>query len=508
MALVSSSRFWRGFIVSSGTSESPKTGVLSVSEVIAGKYRIDGVLAEGGMGIVYRGWHLTLALPIAIKVMRSELARRPDSAMRFLNEARSAARLRGQHIARVLDIGALGDSLNGSLYMVLELLDGADLRSILDREGPLPPDRAIRYVLGACDALSEVHAAGIVHRDVKPDNLFLARESGDIETMKLLDFGISKNLHGSRGFETYEGLGSPLYMAPEQLAHAAQVDARADIWSLGVVLYELLSDRVPFEGHNLAEICGAVMDLEPEPLSRSCPHVSPALEAIVLRCLSKRPEDRFRTIHELSFALRALQCQDPSDAPALALGSCLPARPRHWRRRIAFGVAAAAIASAIPLSTRLGAFAARAPALPTALQASPASPAVDRPGSARSGPVVRPVPDGKASDPGGYAEQRQGADQRADCAEKTRVSDGRRAGVPRDTWDAPACVCTLSRPSFVSSSERIWPGTPVHRLIVPYEPGAVGRIEPKPDEAPRGNELGFVALEPGMMMRVYGSTQR
>lgn len=283
----------------------PATPLFHQGEVIAGRYRLDGVLAEGGMGVVYRAWHLTLDQPIAIKIMRSELAIWPEAALRFLNEARSAAQLRGQHIARVLDSGTLGEEFKGALYIVMELLDGADLRAILQREGPLPRDRAVAYVRDACAALAEVHAAGIVHRDVKPENLFLARDrDGDgVEKIKLLDFGISKRVDGGGGFETREGLGSPHYMAPEQLTSACSVDARADVWSLGVVLYELLSGRLPFDGDNPAAIFREVLTCEPTPLDSVCPSLPPGLAEIVHRCLSKRAEDRWNNVQELSAAL-------------------------------------------------------------------------------------------------------------------------------------------------------------------------------------------------------------
>jgi hypothetical protein len=516
--------------MSPGTSEPPVPEALSAGDVIADKYRIDSVLAEGGMGIVYRGWHLALELPVAIKVIRPELAPRPDFAMRFLNEARSAARLRGQHIARVLDIGSLGDSFGGALYMVMELLDGSDLRSILERDGPLPPERAIRYALGACDALAEVHAAGIVHRDVKPDNLFLAQDARDSEVMKLLDFGISKSFQGDPGYQTREGLGSPLYVAPEQLSNSENVDARADIWSLGVVLYELLSGRVPFEGDNVVRICSAVMELEPEPLWHSCPHVSPALEAVVRRCLSKRPEARFPTIRELSLALRALQPVEALDASAPVFGA-RPGRPdpgpRHrarqleraratgrqeravrarspsWRRQLALGAAAAALASGIPVSTLVDAVAARGSAHPATVPATDPSQEVEMPPRIQSGPVVCPVQVVRASDPERDSPQRDGAAQTAVHATRAPVSIARRSPSASGTG-----VSVAARATPPSRSESVTAPASAYRLIQPYGMEPEQDTEAEPHEASGRIALDLADLGSGMLRPVYGHLGR
>jgi eukaryotic-like serine/threonine-protein kinase len=518
--------------MSSGTSDPAATAVLRAGDTIAGKYRVDGVLAVGGMGVVYRGWHLTLEVPIAVKVMRSELATRPDSAMRFLNEARSAARMGGQHVARVLDIGAFGTSVGGALYMVMELLEGCDLRAIIDREGHLPPDRAIKYVLGACDALAEVHAAGIVHRDVKPDNLFLARGSGETETVKLLDFGISKSTRGDRGYETLEGLGSPLYVAPEQLTRAAQVDGRADIWSLGVVLYELLSGRVPFGGESIGSICAAVMAGKPEPLRRSCRDVSPALEAIVLRCLSKRPEARFPTVHDLSMALRSLQCARAEISGPVSVSRWGPTEPgprhtvhppaptnvprrqdrgrsrpaRNWTPRMALSLVAAVVASGNPLSTLLDAVAARGSAHPATVQAAAASRSVEPPPAASSGPVVCPVLREGSSEVTTSAARRDGPSSRAAQAQRPSIARGQQGVVRRDNPGSRARIPTRSSPPDGATP---WP--PTHALIPlmpPYDSEPNPSAETNPYEVPDEHVLGFAELEPGGLMRPYGRPDR
>lgn len=278
---------------------------LPAGSVVAGKYRIDAVLAEGGMGIIYRGWHLVLDQPVAVKVMRPELSERPEAGLRFLNEARAAARLRGANVARVLDSGAIDAAGTELLYIVLEYLEGADLRTVLEQSGALRLEQAVDFVLQACEALAEAHVAGIVHRDVKPENLFLTRQPDGSEIIKLLDFGISKRMDGDPLVEGTDGqsLGSPHYMAPEQMSSPGGVDMRADIWSLGIVLYELLTLRVPFDGDTIATVCAQVLGREPEPMGTYCEEMPSEVEAAVLGCLQKEREDRHAHVGELAKAL-------------------------------------------------------------------------------------------------------------------------------------------------------------------------------------------------------------
>jgi serine/threonine-protein kinase len=272
---------------------------MSAGTVLGRRYRIDARIAEGGMGIVYRGWHLVLEQQVAVKVMRPDYAHRPEAVHRLMNEARTMARLRGIHTTRVLDIGNIeGDSP----YIVLEYLSGSDLRAVLDAEGPLPVGQAVDYLLQVCEGLAEAHALGIVHRDIKPGNVFLSRWPDGSEVIKLIDFGISKRadltdpLHG-------HCLGSPQYMAPEQITCPDQVDARADIWSLGVLLYELLTGKVPFGKASASGTCCAVLCAEPTPLHEARGDLPPELEQVVLRCLRKRADERFPSVRELTEAL-------------------------------------------------------------------------------------------------------------------------------------------------------------------------------------------------------------
>jgi eukaryotic-like serine/threonine-protein kinase len=291
--------------------------------VIAQRYRIDSVIAEGGMGIVYRGWHLTLDQPIAIKVVRPEYVDNPEAVARFLNEARAVAALRAVNVAQVLDVGRIR---GGVLYMVMEYLEGSDLRDVLDRDGAFSLERAVDCVRQACAAMHEAHGAGIVHRDLKPENLFLARLPDGREVLKVIDFGISKrpSVASARSFtEAGRSLGSPHYMAPEQISTPEAVDGRADVWSLGVVLFELLTNALPYDADTVAATCAKVLCGEPASLAELRPDLAPEFVAIVNKCLSKDREQRFATVDELSEAL------EPFGSPQRASRGSLGSHPGH-----------------------------------------------------------------------------------------------------------------------------------------------------------------------------------
>jgi serine/threonine-protein kinase len=254
------------------------------------------------MGLVFRAQHLILDQPIALKLVRSDVASRPGVVARFLDEARAIARLKSPHVVHVFDSGTAED---GTPYMALELLHGWDLHTVVEQDGPLPFDLAARYVMQACHAVAEAHSLGIIHRDLKPENLFLHHGEDGLEIIKVLDFGVSKHLRRSDGrSHTIQGetVGSPHYMAPEQMA-AKDVDERSDIWSLGVVLFELVTGRFPFEGNSFAEVYGALLAGDAEPLSCFHSAVPPGFEAIVERCLRKNPAERYRSVTELAEAL-------------------------------------------------------------------------------------------------------------------------------------------------------------------------------------------------------------
>jgi eukaryotic-like serine/threonine-protein kinase len=272
------------------------------------KYRVDGVLGWGGMGVVLRATHLELDAPVAIKVLHDELAQREEVVDRLLFEARAAARLRSRHIVRVSDVGRLE---SGAPYIVMELLEGADLASILWERGALQVNEAVDYIIQACEGLAEAHAFGLVHRDLKPENLFIASTpEGDV--LKILDFGISKAVEGSlsctpRATVTSadNAVGSPYYMSPEQMRASRDVDARADIWSLGAILFELLTGRCPFESDSIPTLCAQVLRDEPASVRAFASDVPAELALIVDLCLRKNANERFQHVEELASALSA-----------------------------------------------------------------------------------------------------------------------------------------------------------------------------------------------------------
>ncbi|WP_437497195.1 serine/threonine-protein kinase [Sorangium sp. So ce1099] len=278
-------------------------GLVREGQVLAGKYRVERVIGVGGMGVVVAATHLQLEERVAIKLLLPAAAHSRTLAERFVREARAAVKVKSEHVARVTDVGTLE---SGTPYMVMEYLSGSDLSDALRTGGPMPPQAAVEYVLQACEALAEAHAAGIVHRDLKPANLFLTRRADGSPCVKVLDFGISKVATGGadpRITDTKAVMGSPLYMSPEQLKSSRDVDARTDIWALGVILFELLAGEPPFDGATMPQLCVAIMQGVPRPLAAFRADVPPGLEAVVLRCLEKTPERRFRDIGELAEAL-------------------------------------------------------------------------------------------------------------------------------------------------------------------------------------------------------------
>ena len=263
--------------------------------VLDGKYQVGRLLGRGGMGVVMAAHHLLLDTEVALKFVT---ATEPELVARFSREARAAARIQSEHVARVLDVGVLA---NGAPFMVMEYLAGEDLSQILAR-GPLPPVEAVDYVLQACEAIAEAHALGIVHRDLKPANLFLTRRVHGRSMIKVLDFGISRG--GARGMPTLTGsglLGSPQYMSPEQWTDSRAVDSRSDLWSLGVVLYEMLAGRRPFDGESLPAIFTAIANDPVPPLPPG--RVPSGLEEAVSMCLEKEKSGRFQDVASLARAI-------------------------------------------------------------------------------------------------------------------------------------------------------------------------------------------------------------
>ncbi len=274
-----------------------------IGEILAGKYEALRVLGAGGMGVVVAARHVQLDQKVALKFLLAESLAKPKVVARFEREARAVVKLKGEHVARVLDVGKME---SGAPYIVMEFLEGVDLAQLIETRGRLPIDEAADYVLQACEAIAEAHALRIVHRDLKPGNLFLTRRVDGRQHVKVLDFGISK-LEGVEEnlslTQTSEVVGSPKYMAPEQLRAARLADARSDIWSLGIILYELITASVPFDAETLAHLCAVVISDPPRPIRELRPEVPLGIEAIILRCLEKDPARRFQNVADFALAL-------------------------------------------------------------------------------------------------------------------------------------------------------------------------------------------------------------
>jgi eukaryotic-like serine/threonine-protein kinase len=275
-------------------------------EIVAQKYRIVRVLGSGGMGMVFEADHVGLDRRVALKVMVRNVDTEQAAVARFLREARAAARLNSPHVAKVLDVGQLGQ---GAPFLVMELLEGSDLQTLLKEQGPLAVDTAVDYLLEACEALAEAHHNGIIHRDLKPANLFLASDAYGGDMIKLLDFGVSKIMFGNADpqlTDTHSMIGSPAYMSPEQMRSTRDVDQRSDIWSLGAVLFEMVTGRVAWSGSTLGDVLLNVAN-EPAPTVRSFLPAAPAeLDAAIARCLEKNPARRYQSVVDLALALHPL----------------------------------------------------------------------------------------------------------------------------------------------------------------------------------------------------------
>ena len=264
-----------------------------VGDVIAGKYRLEHVAGEGGMGIVYAAEHLVLRQRVAVKVLNPEAAGTESTVERFTREAQAAARIQSEHVARVFDAGSLD---SGAPFLVMEFLEGCDLGELISLQKTLPEEEVADLMLQTLEALAHAHLAGIVHRDLKPANLFLACRPDGGNTIKIVDFGISKAVKATHEDKTLTGhhiLGSPAYMSPEQLRNSKDLDGRADIWSLGVVAYEMLTGKLPFDGDGVGEIFAAILEQDAKPVHELDPNISKAFSDLVAKCLKRDVKDRW-----------------------------------------------------------------------------------------------------------------------------------------------------------------------------------------------------------------------
>jgi serine/threonine-protein kinase len=281
---------------------------LAPGTILLGKYRIDGLIGTGGMGHVVRASHLYLHQPVAIKLLLPELAESTSTVQRFLREAQATVKLRSEHIARVMDVGTTDDSIP---FMVMEFLEGNDLNQILRHHGPQQPAIVVDLMMQACEGIAEAHALGIIHRDVKPSNFFITQRPDGSMLLKILDFGISKT---PIGYDELTGtqtvIGTPSYMAPEQMKSGRAADPRSDIWSMGVVMYQLISGRPPFSGESYAELVLKVGLEAPQPFPVPVPT---GFDTIVMRCLEKDPAQRHQTVADLARMLAPF-ATDPASA--------------------------------------------------------------------------------------------------------------------------------------------------------------------------------------------------
>jgi eukaryotic-like serine/threonine-protein kinase len=316
---------------------------------IDNRYKVEGIIGEGGMGVVYQCRHKIIDKRVALKILRADLARDPEVTERFLMEAKAASAIQDEHIISISDFGQLPD---GAAYFVMEFLEGTPLAMVAGGGTPMPLPRILRIALQLSEGLGAAHQLGIVHRDLKPDNVFLIQRGKEVDFVKILDFGIAKVSSSPVGRLTQVGsvFGTPHYMSPEQAA-GTPLDHRGDIYSLGVMLYELATGHVPFDAENFVGILSQQLYQDPVPPRVASPHASiPAeFEAIILRCMAKKPERRYQSMSLLREELLALQARldsnelggrkpiDAGDVSASVEGTALSTelslaslRPRRW----------------------------------------------------------------------------------------------------------------------------------------------------------------------------------
>jgi serine/threonine-protein kinase len=277
----------------------------SQGRVLLGKYRVERVIGKGAMGVVLAARHIELEDRVAIKLLLPEMLAEEGVVERFLQEARAVRRIKSEHVAHVFDVGRLDD---GTPYIIMEYLEGRDLARLRSERGQFEIEEVVEYTLQTLEAVAEAHANGIIHRDLKPANLFLTRRSDGAPLIKVLDFGTSKMTpremrEDLEMTKTGMAIGSPSYMAPEQMLSSRTIDHRADIWALGVIIYNLLTGTFPFKADTLLQMCALALQSPPVPPSEHRPGLPAELEEAILKCLAKRPTERFADVAELARAI-------------------------------------------------------------------------------------------------------------------------------------------------------------------------------------------------------------
>jgi serine/threonine-protein kinase len=311
--------------VTKPATQDPKLGLL-----LLGRYRIVQKLGEGGMGAVYEGQHELIGKRLAIKCLHAQFATNPEIVERFYREAQSATAVGNEHIIEVTDVGTFDD---GAPFIVMEFLEGIELAKLIEQEGSLSISRLVHIVTQVCGALSAAHARGIVHRDMKPENIYLIRRGADSDFVKVLDFGVSKVRDASDSMgahaltRTGMAIGTPYYMPPEQAQGVRDLDHRADIYAVGVILYQGLTGHLPFDAESYPALLLKIVSERPAPLRVFRNDLPEALESLVLKAMARDRSDRFQTTQELADALQrfsVLQTMPPESMSRRSAVSAIP----------------------------------------------------------------------------------------------------------------------------------------------------------------------------------------
>jgi serine/threonine-protein kinase len=334
----------------------PDSGVSGAPEGLLGqtidqRYRVETVLGEGGMGLVYRVTHTRLNKALAMKVLRRENTRDEEVLARFRREAESASAIGHQHIVDISDFGTLSD---GSTYFVMECLEGMDLIDAMDLAQRMPEERAVHIGIQLCRALGAAHQAGIIHRDLKPENVFLTKRDGIEDFVKVLDFGIAKVANGHKRLtRAGEVLGTPHYMSPEQ-CEGEDVDHRTDIYALGVLLYEMVTGHVPHDADTMMGILTKHIYDDPIPPRVRVPQITEQLERVIMRCLDKKSERRYQTMCEVEADLERVRSgRQPRGPDVITLAPTRPPRPARRRAISPIYLGGLAIAALAALASTL-----------------------------------------------------------------------------------------------------------------------------------------------------------